>query len=103
MNRALSFVLLIAFAFSGSACSYKYTFKTGAPPAIDEKRTEWKSIGLWGVIGPSPYDLEEACPEGVAEFGSYVSFLNWACAFTTIGLYSPRTVYSIPCRNTGGG
>ena len=99
MNKLLVFVLLITFTFFEVGCaSYKYRYMTGEPPATNQKRTEWKHIGLWGLICPSPYNLEQACPEGVAEFGSYVSFPNWLCAFTTVGLYTPRTVYSIPVR-----
>lgn len=87
-------VLWLAGAASG--CAYNYTFKTGKAPAPDGKVTEWRHPMLWGWIDAAPFDLEKACPDGVAEFGSYVSILNWPCAVLTLGIYSPRTVYAIP-------
>ena len=89
-------VLLALGMLCASGCAYKYTFRTGEPPAEDRSYTEWKHIGLWGWVSSGPVDLEAACPEGVAEFGSYVSFPNWLCAVLTAGLYSPRTAYAVP-------
>src|SRR5690349_9507853 len=94
-NRPAASALLLT-VLAGPGCAYNYTFKTDQPADRDRIVTEWKSIGLWGYLGPYPFDLEKACPEGVAEFGSYVSFPNWICAFLSAGLYTPRTVYAIP-------
>lgn len=75
---------------------YRYQFKTGLPPAIPaESVNETRHIGFWGWTETEPFDLEHACPGGVAEFGSHVSFVNWVPAFLTIGLYTPRTVYAV--------
>ena len=93
--KRLVLCLSLASLASATGC-YRYTFRTGATPAPDKKVTEWRHIGLWGHIEPKPFDLEQACPEGVAEFGSYVSPANWPCALLTAGLYTPRTVYAIP-------
>ena len=82
-------------------CAYKYTFRTGLEPTLDPGVKEWRHIGIWGYVEAKPFDLEEACPQGVAEFGSYVSFSNWLCTFFTVGLYSPRTVYAIPAAKEG--
>jgi hypothetical protein len=104
MKRVGIAVLLIAFvAFLEVGCAYKYRFKTGNEPAVDKKVKEWRHIYGWGYGEPKALNLEEACPEGVAEFGSYVSFTNWLCAFCTLGIYSPRTVYAIPVASAGGG
>jgi Bor protein len=92
----LALALVVAMV-AAPGCAYHYKFKTDRPPAQDKAEvTEWKSIGLWGWISPGYFDLETACPEGVSEFGSYVSFPNWLCAFFSLGLYTPRTAYAIP-------
>jgi hypothetical protein len=76
-------------------CAYNYTFQTSLPRSSAEPITQWKHISVWGwVSDDEPFDLEAACPSGVAEFGSYVSFLNWLPAFFTIGIYAPRTIYA---------
>jgi hypothetical protein len=94
-------VLLALSLLATSGCAYKYTFRTGEPPAKEKTYTEWKHIGLWGWISSSPVNLDKACPEGVAEFGSYVSLPNWVCAVITAGLYSPRTAYAVPAAGKG--
>ena len=81
-----------------AGCAYRYIFRTGQEPSKTQIVKEWKNIGFWGWIEPSPFDLSAACPGGVAEFGSYVSAPNWFCALVTAGLYSPRTAYAIPIR-----
>lgn len=95
----------IAFALVASTgCAYRYRFETGLPPQENAKVTEWRHIFFWGWSEPPPFDLDAACPNGVAEFGSYVNMLtNWPCALLTLGFYSPRTVYAIPARATAGG
>ena len=68
-------------------CAYNYTFRTSLPKSSAEPITQVKHIGVWGwVSSDEPFDLEAACPAGVAEFGSYVSFLNWLPGFFTIPL-----------------
>lgn len=98
MKRLLVTTNCIAFVFLTYGCAYRYVFTTGLEPSKTKIVKEWKHIGLWGWIEVSPFDLNAACPEGVAEFGSYISFPNWLCALTTAGLYSPRTAYAIPVR-----
>ena len=84
----------IALASIGATgCAYRYKFATGAA-ASGERVTEWRHIAAWGYTETAPFDLDEACPNGVAEFGSYVSALNWLPALITIGAYTPRTVYA---------
>ncbi len=81
-------------------CAYKYQFRTDlAPTGIRVERTH--HIRVWGHYSSEPFNLEEACPTGVSEFGSYISFLNWLPALLTLGVYSPRTVYAI-CGEAAG-
>ncbi len=76
--------------------AYRYDFKTGRPPAIPTQSvTETRHLAFWGWKSGPPFDLEQACPQGVAEFGSRVGFWNWLPAFFTLGLYTPRTVYAV--------
>jgi hypothetical protein len=82
---------LLIVALLASSCAYRYRFVTGLPEN-GTKVTRWAHIAGWGWSTPDPFDLEEMCPEGVARFGSHVSFLNWLPAFLTLGIYSPRTV-----------
>ena len=92
--RRGSWIALLAMALLSTGCAYRYKFETGLPPS-DEKVTEWRHFFFWGWSRPAPLDLERTCPDGAAEFGSYVSFLNWPFAVLTAGFYSPRTVYAI--------
>lgn len=73
---------------------YRYQFVTGLPPS-SRTVSEWRHIGFFGYVPAEPFDLEAACPEGVAEFGSRISFLNWLPALLTLGLYTPRTVHAV--------
>ena len=98
-RRLYSTLLLLLILLGGTGCAYHYKHVTGLPPNSEGRTvTEWRHIGLWGLVEEDPFDLEKACPEGVAEFGSYVSLPNWLCRLVTIGLYSPRTVYAIPAK-----
>ena len=104
-GRLLSFRVVLAvlciFFMSTTGCAYRYRFKTDLPSS-EKKVTKWYHIGIWGTVSSRPFNLEQACPGGVAEFGSYVSFFNWLPAIITIGLYSPRTVYAICSYNKSG-
>ncbi len=92
LAQAWGGVLLCALAFSG--CAYNYTFKTGLPPS-GKQVSETEHQVLFGWIGDNVFDLDKACPNGVAEFGSYVSFANWVPTLVTVGLYTPRTAYAV--------
>ena len=85
--------LLVLLAAASSGCAYRYAFVTELAPAT-ERVSEWRHIGLWGWVSDEPFDLGKACPTGVSEFGSYVSFLNWLPTLVTAGIYAPRTVYA---------
>ncbi len=63
---------------------------------------EWRHIYGWGYGEAEGFNLEGACPEGVAQLGGYVSFPNWLRSFFTIGLYSPRTVSAFPVASEEG-
>ena len=84
-------IALVAVTLLTSSCAYRYRFDTGLPESGREV-TRWAHIAGWGWSTPEPFDLEEMCPEGVARFGSEVTFPNWLAAFFTLGIYSPRTV-----------
>jgi len=84
--------LLLALTCGG--CAYNYTFKTGLPTS-GQRVTEKENQSLFGWVSNNVYDLDKACPNGVSEFGSYISFKNWLPAFFTIGLYTPRTAYAV--------
>jgi hypothetical protein len=95
--RALAALAIGALLLPG--CAYNYTFRTGLPKMADPIE-QTKHIELWGWLSDDePFDLEAACPSGVAEFGSYVSFLDWLPSFFTIGIYAPRTIYAY-CADT---
>ena len=95
-TRRLAWALGLLTCTVGGCGAYRYDFKTGRPPAIPAQSvTETRHLAFWGWMSGPPFDLEQACPQGVAEFGSRVSFLNWLPAFLTLGLYTPRTVYAV--------
>jgi hypothetical protein len=97
MKHAILGAALLAITVLGQpGCAYRYKFVREEAPSKAKTVKEWRHIGLWGWTKPAPFDLKKACPGGVAEFGSYVSFPNWVFAFVTLGLYSPRTVYAVP-------
>ena len=100
-RRIISRVALTAILIAANGCAYKYQFETGLPSS-GKIVSETQHQGLFGWVSDNVFDLEQACPTGVSEFGSYISFTNWLPAFLTIGLYTPRTayagsVYSRPC------
>jgi len=47
---------------------------------------------FWGLGGKPHIDLEAACPEGVARFGSEATFGGWLAEVATLGIWSPRRV-----------
>ena len=107
MNRFMRSGALRAAAATVAVCvlgmtgcgGYRYVFKTGLPPS-DHVVNETTHQGLFGWINGAPVDLDEACPEGVAEFGSRIGFIDWLPSFLTLGLYTPRTVH-IVCAQEG--
>ena len=64
------------FVLACGGCGYSYTFKTGLPSS-STRVTETEQQGLFGWVSNNVYDLDKACPNGVSEFGSYISFTNW--------------------------
>lgn len=84
-------------------CAYKYEFVVPDAEPSEQRVEEWRHIGIWGWVPAEPFDLLAACPGGVAEFGSHVSFLNWLPALVTAGLYAPRTVYAVCDESDGPG
>ena len=84
----------VLFALICGGCGYSYTFKTGLP-ASQQRVSQTQHQALFGWVSNNVYDLDKACPSGVSEFGSYISFGNWLPAFLTIGLYTPRTAYAV--------
>jgi hypothetical protein len=100
MSRNLSVLALCLLVGWLAGCAYKYQFITGLP-ATETRVAKTHHIVGWGWSSSEPFNLEEACPEGVAEFGSYISFLNWLPAFASFGVYAPRTIYAV-CGNGGG-
>ena len=84
----------LLFALACGGCAYNYTFKTGLP-ASGQRVSETEHQALFGWVSDNVYDLDKACPNGVSEFGSYISFVNWLPSFLTIGLYTPRTAYAV--------
>jgi hypothetical protein len=88
-------VALAVLAVLTSGCGgYRYTFKTSLAPS-ERRVSEWRHQAIFGYVGGAPFDLEAACPNGVAEFGSRISLLNWFPALLTMGLYTPRTVHAV--------
>ena len=77
------------FVLACGGCGHSHTFKTG-PPSPSTRVTETEQQGLFGWVRYNVYDLDKACPNGVSEFGSYISFTNWLPSFFTLGLYTPR-------------
>lgn len=93
--KSMSILIILAlFVLVCGGCAKNYTFKTGLP-ASEKQVYEWQDQGLYGWISDNEFDLGKACPEGVAEFGSYISFMNWLPTFATVGLYTPRTAYAV--------
>lgn len=99
MHHRIVIAALAVVVLTTSGCAYRYRFETGLP-ASKTRVSEWRHIGLYGYVGGQPFDLEQACPNGVAEFGSKINFLNWLPALLTVGLYTPRTVYAV-CAEKG--
>jgi hypothetical protein len=91
-------VALLVCLMTVSSCAYRYRFRTELPPS-DVRKSETHHMAFWGHKSGAEFDLESACPNGVSEFGSHISFLNWLPSFLTIGLYTPRTVYAICADN----
>lgn len=92
--RTAFLVCLASALLVSTGCAYRYRFNTGAPQS-DRVVEEWRHIYMWGWVSGPPFDLEAACPEGVAQFGSYIGWLNWLPGFFTLGIYAPRTVYAV--------
>ena len=94
LQRTKFLVSLVALAIASSGCAYKYQFQTGLPGS-ETVVAETQHQSLFGHVSDNVFDLEKACPSGVSEFGSYISFTNWLPAFLTLGLYTPRTAYAV--------
>jgi hypothetical protein len=77
-----------------TGCAYNYTFMTSLPPS-SERISKTEHQALFGWVSNNVLDLDEVCPAGVSEFGSYIGFFDWLPAFFTLGLYTPRTAYAI--------
>ena len=102
MGRGLKLALIGCLALSGvTGCgfkAYRYEFHTGLAPS-ETRVTEVQHQALYGWISNNVFDLEQACPAGTSEFGSYISVGNWLPALFTAGLYTPRTAYAICANN----
>lgn len=100
--QSFAAILTLSMSLAAMGCAYKYQFNTGLPPS-GTKVSVTRHISMWGNVPAEPFNLEEACPKGVAEFGSYITFVNWLPALLSIGLYTPRTVYAVCTQPEQGG
>jgi len=91
-SKSLAAAVLASLMLTG--CAMNYTFLTGLS-ASTQRVEETQSQALFGWMSDNVFDLDKACPQGVAEFGSYISFTNWLPSFFTLGLYTPRTAYAV--------
>jgi hypothetical protein len=83
--------ILAAVAALAVAGCHAVRYETGRPAS--QRRYE-KNVHffLWGFVGKPSVDLDEACPEGVARFGSEATPLQWLAEVATVGMWSPRRV-----------
>jgi hypothetical protein len=85
-TRALAVVAALAVA---GCHAVRYDAGRPASPRRYEKTIHF---GLWGFKGDGRVDLDAACPEGVARFGSEARPLHWVAQVATVGFWSPRRV-----------
>jgi hypothetical protein len=94
-TRRLALALLSGALLLLPGCAHRYEFLTGRP-AGTHRVSKTVHQGLYGWAGnDAVFDLDAACPEGVAELGSRIEFLDWLPTFLTLGLYTPRTAYAV--------
>jgi hypothetical protein len=90
--RRLSSILLAAAAVLSAGC-YRVTVVSGAPaaatPAVD---VPWAHGFVYGLVPPSPLNVSQQCPQGVATVVTQQSLLNGLAQFLTWSLYSPQQI-----------
>ncbi len=77
-------------ALALTAC-HAVRYDTGRP-ASARRYEKTVHFFLWGFKGKPTIDLDAACPEGVARFGSKAPPLYWVAEVATLGIWSPRRV-----------
>ncbi len=87
----MSRTILAAIAALALAGCHAVRYDTGRP-ASQRRYERTVHFFLWGLAGKPVVDLDEACPEGVARFGSDATALQWVAEVATLGLWSPRRV-----------
>jgi hypothetical protein len=93
--RRAALALGLCLALSGPVGCHPYRFTTGSA-AGTQRVQEWQHIYGFGGAPGAPFDLERACGgAGVAEFGSYVSWVNALVTLGTLTFYAPRTAYAV--------
>ena len=56
------------------------------------EKSEWGNYFLWGLVGETDLDLEQACPGGAARWKSQQTFVQGLIGLVTLGIYIPRSV-----------
>lgn len=88
----LTILLLAAVVASGC---FRHHFKTDLPPGPTVHETgAW--FLLWGLVPGHDVDLDQHCPQGVAEFGNHMGFGGFLLETLTLGLVAHRSI-SITC------
>lgn len=89
--RRTVLVLLAATLFPLAGC-YHATVQTGLEPSPQQVEEGWAHGFLYGLVPPSTVDVEQECPDGVAQVETVHSFVNQLAYIITTGIYTPMTI-----------
>ena len=83
--------LFMAASIASMSGCYVNTIKTGLPagPTVVEKKAKFY---IMGVVGEETFDLQQICPDGVAEIKESQEFADAVMQCITCGIYVPVTV-----------
>ena len=76
------------------------TFNTGLPGG-GTKHTETATYFISGLSGDKTINLSEICPEGVASWKDYLTFVDGLLTCVTCYIYAPKTI-EVECVGQAG-
>lgn len=97
--RRIAAALVAAVLSSGC---YHATVQTGRTPAAAKAEKRWANSWVYGFVPPRPVNTAQACPNGIAQVDTQLSYANQLVGILTLGIYTPMEIV-VTCAQPGGG
>jgi hypothetical protein len=82
-------ILAVAFCTLIAGGCFRVTVITGAPAAPQVVNKLWQYSFVYGLVPPPELNVQQQCPQGIAQVETERSFLNGLVGAITYSIFTP--------------